>query len=104
MDSTETDVRVLLLERMRDLEKNRLKDQAELRAIVRAFCAGGPRLVRAYQDELSQAETRLAKDPAVSLDDVYAQLIGLLKDPGPSEEGRQDEFRRILESFEGPKQ
>jgi hypothetical protein len=89
---------------MRDFEKARIKDEAILTGIVRAFCSGSPALLKAYQHELKIAEDRLAKSPSAGLDQIYDGLIALLKNPAHPESDEQEKLRRLLESFEGPKQ
>jgi hypothetical protein len=104
MDTMARDVLIVALERLQQLEKDRLQDKAILTAIVRAFFSLGPKLMDAYQEELGRAETLSAKDPAASLDPIYAGLIGMLRDRGETATSEQERLRLLLEAYQGPRQ
>jgi hypothetical protein len=104
MDTTARDVLIVTLERLQQLEKDRLQDKAILTAIVRAFCSFGPKPMEAYQEELDRAEVLSAKDPAASLEPIYVGLIQMLKDRGQTETSEQEKIRLLLEAYQGPKQ
>jgi hypothetical protein len=86
MDATAREVIITILERLRYMEKTRHDDMASLKALTSVLVLGNPEFLERY------------------LDDVYDGLIGLLKNPGPVAEDEQEKLRRLLESFEGPKQ
>jgi hypothetical protein len=104
MDDTLRKVMVLILERLHQIEKGRQADPNLLVSTARTLRSLSPPVDERFRAELQSAEEQQAADPRSDLTDLYARLIALLKDPGPSEEEKQTEFRRILEAFEGPPQ
>jgi hypothetical protein len=61
-----------------------------------------PENLRKYEAERDIAAKRQAIDPARHLDDVYAEIIELLRNPDQSEKEKQEKIRRLFESHEGP--
>jgi len=104
MDKMSREVLALLLNRLREYEKARLHDLAAITALILTIRAASPSADEYFKTELRRIEERQANDPRLDLDGTYDALIRLLKDPGLSEEDRQEKFRRILEAFEGPPQ
>jgi hypothetical protein len=104
MDTTARDVLIVALERLQQLEKDRLEDKAFLRASVRVVRSLNPNLRKFFDEELDLAKTSLANDPAASLGPIYAGLIQMLKDHGQTETSEQEKIRLLLEAYQGPKQ
>jgi hypothetical protein len=101
MDSTK-EVLAMILERLRFMEKTRHDEMASLKAILCVLCTGNPEFLKSYRHHKKIAADQLVHQ--VSIDEQYDALIKLLRNPGLPGEGEQEKYRRILESFEGPKQ
>ena len=104
MDTTARDVLIVALERLQQLEKDRLEDKAFLRASVRVVRSLNPDLRKFFDEELDLAKTYLANDPAASLGPIYAGLIGMLRDRGETATSEQERLHLLLEAYQGPKQ
>ena len=102
MDTTR-EILIVLLERIRSLEKARRQDFPQLIAAVRTLRYLYPAARDRFDSELAQIKKE-ADDPALALDDIYDGLIDLLRDPAPIADDEQEKLRRLLESFEGPMQ
>ena len=101
MDSRE--VLVIVLERLRTIEKNHREQMASLKALLSVLCTGNPDFLKRYRNQKELADEQSTRHP-VSIDTQYDELLELLKNPGPPEEDEQERLHRLLESFEGPKQ
>jgi hypothetical protein len=104
LDKHLRDVMALVLERLRQIEKARIEDSKLLVAVVRTVRGTAPVVDRQFKAEVQKLEVEQAAHPFRDLDDVYAELIRLLRDPDPPQEDQQERLRRLLESFEGLKQ
>ena len=103
MDYAAREVLITILQRLRYMEKTRHDDMASLKALIMVLCAGNPEFLKRYR-ELKQRELDTLTAPVHNLDDVYDGLIALLRNPDPPAEDEREKLRRLLESFEGPKQ
>jgi hypothetical protein len=104
MDSTARDVLIVALERLQQLEKDRLEDKAFLTASVRLIRSLTPTLRKAFDQEVDLAKRSEAADRVASLTPIYVGLIDMLKDRDQTETTEQERIRRLLEDYQGPKQ
>lgn len=103
MDKTARDVLEVLLERLRQLEINRIEDFAALTALITTVRRASQTTDAQFRLEFEDAKAR-SLDRLARVNAAYDGLIRALKDPGPPEEDEQEKLRRLLESFEGPEQ
>jgi hypothetical protein len=100
MDTTDREILIMVLERLRHFESKRQEDLSTLIALVRTVCSASPRIVAQYRSELAEQQKKAA-DPALSTEAIYDELIRLLKDPSLPETAQQEKLRRLLETFDG---
>jgi hypothetical protein len=102
MDSMAREVLALILDRLRQFEKTRLDDEAEIAGLRAALSLSDKKNYQAYKAERDAAVKRQEKDPVLDLDSIYVGLIDILKSHDQTEEQRQGRIRRLFESHEGP--
>jgi hypothetical protein len=92
-----------LVGRLHYLEKDRLETMSSLRALCYVVFAENGSLVQKYRDQKNVYDQTLATGYH-DLDRIYDELTRVLKRPDPLEKDEQEQLRRMLEDFQGPKQ
>jgi hypothetical protein len=100
MDSTSREILVMVLERLRHVEKARQEDLATLIAAVRTLRSLSPAMDERFQSEKDDQDEKAELSDLV-VDDAYNGLIRLLKGPSLNEKEQQEKLRSLLEALEG---
>jgi hypothetical protein len=103
MDSVTREILSTLVEHIQHLLKTRNESLASIRALAEAVCANSSIIEKDYRQRKDRYLQELSS-PRHDVDVLYNGLLELLKNPGPPVEDEQEKIRRLLESFEGPKQ
>ena len=95
MDSIAREVLTIILDRLRQFEKTRLEDEADLMALRAAFCLAAPENFKRYEKERESAVKSQVGDPSQNLGDVYVGLIELLRNPDQTDQEKKEKIRHL---------